>query len=250
MPMFRNTASQAVIGLAFWLCCEAALPGSFGVSPIRLTLTSEQPSGMLTVSNQSDEETVVQLDARAWSQQDGTDVLEAMEDLIVVPPLFTLQPGGTQVVRIGLRRPPLAGGEQTYRLLLREVPPPPPDGFNGLQVALNLSLPIFAQPANVSGPELNWDLEVSGPGAVELSLRNDGDAHAQLRSLRLTGVDGEVIEGKDLPAYLLRGQAIRWALDMDAEAGSRWKLTAETRTGPVEAELVLEPRGTKTLVLK
>lgn len=238
--MFRRSTSQAILGLALLLPGATALAGSFGVSPIRVTLTLQQPAGMLTVRNRSDAETVVQLDAHTWSQQDGAELLEKTADLIAVPPLFTLAPGGAQIVRIGLRRPPSAAGERTYRLLLREVPPPPADDFSGLQVALNLSLPVFVLPAAGAVPDLHWDLGVSGSGVAELRLRNDGDAHAQLRTVRLAGPAGELIEGQNLPVYLLPGQGRAWPLDTNAAAGSRWTLTADTDAGPLETELVFE----------
>jgi fimbrial chaperone protein len=237
--MYRNTTSQAVLSLALLILANAALAGSFSVSPIRVTLMAQQPAGMLTVRNQSDEETVVQLQANAWSQQDGADVLEPTTDLIAMPPLFTLPPGGSQVVRVGLRRPPTAAGELTYRLLLREVPPPPPEDFTGLQVVLNLSLPVFVLRAAGVEPELRWSFGRSEKGDAQLQLSNAGNAHVQVRQVHLAGPDGDSIEGRDLPIYLLPGQSRTWQLKAGMAAG-RWTLSAETDAGPVETELVLD----------
>ncbi len=238
--MFSRTKSQALIGLVLFLASQLALAGSFSVSPTRLTLSVLQSSGMLTVRNTSDEETVVQLQANAWSQQqDGSDVLEASSDLIAVPPLFTLKPGASQVVRVGLRRAPAAEGELTYRLLLREVPPPIEEGFNGLQVALNLSLPVFVLPPQGAAPELNWHMGYAADGSPVLQLFNRGNAHTQLRQVDLTRSDGTVIKGQNLPVYLLPGQNRSWPLAADTHTG-RWKLRATTDSGTLEAELALE----------
>jgi len=237
--MFRSTKSQAVIGLALLILTGLAQAGSFGVSPIRVTLTPQQPTGVLTVRNQSDQETVVQVQANAWSQQDGTDVLEESADLIAVPPLFTLPPGGSQVVRVGLRRPPAVEGELTYRLLLREVPPPPADDFTGLRVALNLSLPVFVLPAGGAQPELQGGLTRDADGAVGLQLLNAGNAHAQLQRFELTKPDGSVLNSPALSVYLLPGQSRSWDLEADALPG-RWSLSAMTDAGPVEFEMEFE----------
>lgn len=240
--MLLRKKCQALIGLALFLTSQLALAGSFSVSPIRLTLTAQQSSGMLTVRNTSDEETVVQLQANTWSQQqDGTDVLEISSDLLAVPPLFTLQPGASQVVRVGLRRAPAAGGELTYRLLLREVPPPLEEGFTGLKVTLNLSLPVFVLPPQGAAPELYWKMEYTPDGLPLLQLSNQGNAHTQVRKVDLTGPDGAVIEGQNLPVYLLPGKNRSWPLAADTQSG-RWNLSATTDTGSVEAELVLELR--------
>lgn len=236
---FRSTKSQAVLGLAFLIFTGLAQAGSFGVSPVRVTLTPQQPTGMLTVRNQSNESTVVQVQANAWSQQDGTDVLEESADLIAVPPLFTLPPGGSQVVRVGLRRPPAAEGELTYRLLLREVPPPPADDFTGLQVALNLSLPVFVLPAGGAQPELQGGLARDVDGALSLQLLNAGNAHVQVQQFDLTKPDGSVLNSAALSAYLLPGQSRSWDLGAEALPG-RWSLAAKTDAGPVEFELELE----------
>ncbi len=50
------------------------------------------------------------------------DVQVVSSDLLATPPIFTLQPGGSQIVRVGLRGARNVPGEVTYRLSLREVP--------------------------------------------------------------------------------------------------------------------------------
>lgn len=237
--MFRSTKSQAAFGLALLILTGLAQAGSFGVSPIRVSLTPQQSTGMLTVRNQSNEQTVVQVQANAWSQHDGADVLEESADLIAVPPLFTLPPGGSQVVRVGLRRPPAAEGELTYRLLLREVPPPPADDFTGLQVALNLSLPVFVLPAGGAQPKLQGGLARDADGTIALQLLNAGNAHVQLQRFELTRPDGSVLNSSALSVYLLPGQSRSWDLEAEALPG-RWSLAAKTDSGSVEFELELE----------
>lgn len=239
--MFRsNHKSQAVLGLALLLLAEAALAGSFGVSPIRLTLSAERASQMVTVRNTGEEETVVQVQSNAWLLREGADVLEPSAELIAVPPLFTLAPGGSQVVRIGLRRPPEPGVELTYRLLLREVPPPPEEGFMGLQVALELSVPVFVLPPGGASPDLDWQLARNADGALELRAHNTGNAHVQLQKARLESMDGQVIESPDLSVYLLPGQSRSWPLSGQAAVGSRWTLAAKTDAGELDVELLLE----------
>lgn len=237
--MFRSTQSQAVIGLALLLCCANALGGAFNVRPTRLELSATQSAGMLTITNPTAAETVVQVQVNAWSQRDGADLLDASRDLIAVPPLFTLRPGASQVVRVGLRRAPEPDAELTYRLLLREVPPPPAEGFTGLQVALNISLPVFVQAVGGSAPKLHWNLGRGADGLLTLQLSNSGNAHVQLTGVTLTGPD-RTVEGQNLPVYLLPGQSRAWPIDSGATGGTRWTVRAATDAGPVKAELVLE----------
>jgi len=238
--MYWCNNSQAVCGLALLLFCQLASASSFSVSPTRITLTSAQTAGVLTVRNPGTEEMVVQLQPRAWRQEEGADVLEPTADLIVVPPIFTVPAGGSQVVRIGLRRPPSPSDELSYRLLLREVPPPQAEGATGLRMALNVSLPIFVMPPGDADPELIWALDRAANGGLALSLRNEGRAHIQLKLLALKPSSGTDLQVKGLPAYLLPGQSRIWHFDT-AEPVGRWALSADTDSGTVETRLIIEP---------
>ena len=62
------------------------------------------------------------------------------------PPIATIAPDKEQIIRVGLRRAPDKERELSYRLFLQEVPAPPKPGFQGLQVALRVGLPVFVQP--------------------------------------------------------------------------------------------------------
>lgn len=237
--MIRSTKSQAACSLALLIIGQVALAGSFSVSPVRVHLSQQQPAGMLTVHNRTDQETIVQLQPNVWWQEGGADVLERTTELIVVPPLLTLKPGGSQVVRIGLRKAPPAGGELSYRLLLREVPPPPAKEFHGLQVALNISLPVFVQPVHAVQAEMHLRLVRAGEGRMELHVSNIGDAHIQFQQLSLADGAGTELTGRELPAYLLPGQRRIWQFETDA-AAELWSLSADTDGGALEAELLLE----------
>lgn len=238
--MFSRSFSQAACSLAVLFLTQGLWAASFGVSPVRIQLTAEQPSAMITVQNWSEEETtILQLQLNAWSQQDGRDVLEPSRDLVVVPPLITLEPGDAQVVRIGLRRPPPGGVEASYRLLLREVPPHPSQDFHGLQLALNLSLPVFVRPAHDVQAEMQYRLVESGSDGLELHVRNIGDAHIQFQGLNLADGAGTQLTGRNLPAYLLPGQHRVWHFETNAVA-QQWTVSAKTDAGTLEADLPLE----------
>lgn len=238
--MFGRTKSQAACSLALLFISQAALAGSIGVSPIRIHLTAQQPTTMLTVQNWSeDETTILQLQLNSWSQEDGEDVLEQTRDLIVVPPLISLQPGSSQVVRIGLRGSPPIGKEASYRLLLREVPKQPTPDFHGLQVALNLSLPVFVRPAREVRAEMQYRLVDSGSDGLELHVSNVGDAHIQFQGLNLADRAGTELSGHNLPVYLLPGQHRMWKFETNVVA-QQWTVSAQTNAGEVEAELLLE----------
>src|SRR5712692_6344838 len=116
-----RVAIPAAIAL-LWCCPAHVQAGSLHVSPVRLVLSQAQPTTILTLQNDGDQATVVQLEVMDWSQTDGEDIYTPTTGLLANPPIFTVLPGGTQTVRIGLRRPPDPQRERAYRLYLQEVP--------------------------------------------------------------------------------------------------------------------------------
>ena len=99
---------------------------------------------------------MVQTQGLAWSQEGGQDALTPSRDLLVSPAVFTLPAGGSQLVRVALRRNVDPARELTYRLLLQEVPQAASPDFNGLQIALRLSVPVFVEPLAPATPQIAW----------------------------------------------------------------------------------------------
>src|SRR5712692_1255538 len=106
-PLWHRVARRAVLAhtaSALGLCPARAQAGAFNVSPVRIALSQTHPTAILTMQNNGDQAVVVQIEVMAWSQADGKDIYTLSRDLLANPPIFTLVPQGTQIVRIGLRR--------------------------------------------------------------------------------------------------------------------------------------------------
>src|ERR1700722_9498766 len=113
-----------------------ARTGSFSVNPWRVVLSAARPVAALEVHNDGAEASVVQLDLVAWTQGDNTDVYAETGELLATPPILTLPPGGSRVVRIGLGGAPDRARELTYRLYIQEIPPPLATDFQGMRMTL------------------------------------------------------------------------------------------------------------------
>ena len=144
--MFHQFAARATLALAAAMILGVAHAGSFMVVPTRIELAPGKLSATLTIRNDDKEPAVIRLEPRAWDQKGDQDLYEATKEVLVTPPIVTVAPGAEQIVRIALRRPLDPQRELNYRLFLQEVAPPPRPGFSGLQVALRISMPIFARP--------------------------------------------------------------------------------------------------------
>lgn len=238
--MSLRQLSQRGLLLALFLGAGAALAGSFTVTPVRVALTTAEPIAALTVRNSSDEPAVVQLEATSWTQKDGTEHYERTRDLLATPPIFTLPPRGSQVVRIGLRRAADPRRELTYRLYLQEVPPPPPPDFVGMRVALRLGVPVFVQPAVVGVQELQWQLLRSADGKLSIACLNSGTVHARIAGFSLTPAGGAALPTQPVAADVHAGQRREWLVrgELIAPPGNALHLLVMTERGDVHANLV------------
>lgn len=238
-----RAAKAAAVFLFIGLNPGLLWAGSFHVAPVRVDLSTQQTSAALNVENNGDEPVVIQLQATAWSQDNGQDQYPASADLLATPPIFTIQPGAAQIVRIGMRRPASVDHELSYRLFLQEVPPPPKPGFRGLQVALRIGIPVFVQPKTKVAPVLNWKLERQTRNNIKVNLKNDGNAHVQVIDFSVTRPDDRTLAIQQVSTYLLPGQSRNWVLPTDPGqpfSGDKVHVIVNTDTGKVETDATLE----------
>lgn len=221
-----------------------ALAGSFEVNPIRVELNAATRSVALTVKNSGTSAVVVQASVSAWSQQDGKDVLTPTNEVLISPPVMTIQPDKEQIVRVGLRRAPDAQRELSYRIFLQEVPPPPQPGFQGLVVALRVGLPIFVQPRG--GPakaNLVWNAELRENQTIRMKVENQGTGHIQISTLELFSAGGgEPVADHSGLAYVLPGQSREWDMklrDQRVKKGDNLRMKVSTDAGSIDAQIDL-----------
>jgi fimbrial chaperone protein len=240
--MNRQLIGQVLRGLAvFFAGAGLAHAGSFSVNPVRVTLSAKQPVAAITVRNAGSEPAVVQLETNTWSQDQGRDVLVPTSDVLATPPIFTVPPGKTQILRIGLRRPSAATGETTYRLVLREVPEA--SRSLGVKVALRISMPVFVVPASAVAPVLEWRTTRTADGQIRVHVTNTGTAHAQLSKIELALAEGgRALGTRTMADYVLPGNSRSWTLAPaeTATVGALVRIASTTDAGSFQSETRLE----------
>ncbi len=216
-----------------------AQAGSLTVTPVIVTLDDRTHSAALTVKNEGNEVRVIQTELLRWTQKDGADVQTPSGDILVNPPLATLQPGQTQVVRIGLKRRADNTQELAYRLFITEVPPPS-EHFTGLRIALRLGIPVYVSPKAKPSARLGWQAARAPNGALLLTVLNDGNCHLRVDSFKVIdpGTGRALGASRPGPFTLLAGQARRYSLVLPAKwAGREVKLLSNTADGPAETRV-------------
>lgn len=227
--------------------CAALLSGaasaqSLTVLPVNIQMPPGAMATTMTVINNGTAETNVQIRALAWSQPNGADDLTASDDVLASPPIVTIPAGGTQVVRLILRRPPQAR-EATYRILLDQIPAAAAPGT--VRIALRLSIPVFAAPATRVVPRVQYHVE-SGGGQSFLIASNQGGRHDVLHDITLATTDGHrLITGGMVSPYILAGTTRRWPITADRRlppVGGTLQLTARATMGPVTERVPVRGR--------
>lgn len=207
MRWWRQAWVAAVAALLLWVAPASA--GSYSVKPVIVDLSDQRPATTLRVTNTQSQPISLQVATFAWSQHDGEDQLTETQAIIAMPPVFTLPPGKTQSLRVGLRGAKPGDAEQAFRLVLKEIPSAEQGG--GLQLALNMSLPVFVKPSAKVEPELRWQLRRGAAGDLALRVENRGGAHSKFSEWQLQR-QGDTLANETGLFYLLPGASREWPL--------------------------------------
>lgn len=224
------------------------LAQNFGFTPTLLDIDASQNLVTeTTMINGTTTPARFNVEAVLWHIVDGKEVLDETRDLIVNPSTFTVKPGGSQLIRIGVRKKP-GNTELTYRVLVKQVPIEGvelpkigagnlgKDSKAGMNIALTFSLPVYVTPPGAQ-PKLSFTATLQGKD-VTLLLQNSGNRRVIMREVRF--IRGEVTQGtKVLP--LLASSAITLTLpELGGQTGPL-KLRYEAEDGRTLEQTITLP---------
>ncbi len=209
--------------------------GPFSVNPVRIFMTPKDKAVAVTITNEGDDELVMQADLYLWKQKPGgEDELELTDDLLMSPPIIKLAGKSRQVVRLARLSPVKQAEQLTYRMIVREIPEALPNkGTLQLQIAIAFSLPVFITP-----PTARYHLDCSArktaPDIVSATCENSGTAYAQLIDLTIADQNGDKFASRETGGYIL--PSIKRTFDMKSEdnkpiSGGKANLTVRLDDG-------------------
>lgn len=209
-----------------FVACVASGAGSLRVAPVRLDLPQDRRAVALTVTNTGNSSTLMQLDLKRWSQAAGNDDYSAADDLIVSPPIFTLDAGAEQVVRVGRRTAGQPAKEVAYRLFVQEVPTPGSiTSPSELNVVLRIGIPIFATPPNAPQAEVEWALQCREGSSAVLVAMNRGGRALRIDELKVHAAGSDHTERA---VYVLAGATRAFLLSDLPASARRVELTGQS----------------------
>ena len=205
--------------ISSWLPASA---GAFNVKPIRVFLSKDSGSTVVTIENEDQNVLRLQVRAYAWTNdRNGQPVLVPTDDLIVFPTLVDINPMEHRSIRIGFSGSGIAK-ERTYRIALDEMPSLESQlgksRAPGLQVRTRVTIPVFFSPMVDSTNTALQNVSVRH-GTLRGSVSNGGNVHATVSGVTVTGRDasGNTIFDKAINGwYVLAGES--W--DFQANLGS------------------------------
>lgn len=227
------------LSFAAWLAGPPAAAATLDIAPVSHELTAARPALSMTVTNRGDAPVTLQVRGFAWDQDSGEDRLTPAAEVIVSPPIFSIAPGQSQVLR-ALVQGPAPERERSYRLLIDELPA---EGErSAVRMALRLSVPVFVKPALEQPPaKLDWALAADGRS---IRVANVGGSRHRVHRLELLRADGQRLAASSSGPYVLAGAQRRWTLDEDARSlkpGEALRVSALTDAGRIEVPLVVAP---------
>lgn len=239
--MKRLHAIGAALSLTAALAALVGTPAAaatLDIAPVSHELTAARPALSMTVTNRGDAPVALQVRGFVWDQDSGEDRLLPAAEVLVSPPIFSIAPGQSQVLR-ALVQGAVSERERSYRLLIDELPA---EGErSAVRMALRLSVPVFVKPAVEQPARLAWTLAADGRS---IRVANLGGSRQRVHRLELLRADCQRLAASASGPYVLAGAQRRWTLDEDARSlkpGETLRVSALTDAGRIEVPLVVAP---------
>ena len=224
-----KTTTSFLAFLSCFLFASIAQAASISVSPIRIDVPAPASSASVNLRNEAALPANIQIRIFKWVLKDGDDFYEETDDVVATPPVATVPPAGSALVRIVRTSNGPVTGEESYRLVVDEIPDANRIRNSGVSMALRYVIPVFFLNGDADQPRLAWSIRTEG-GKRMLVATNSGDRSSRISNLRL---DKTVLFG-GLAGYVLGHSTRMWPLPAKASGG---RVTADSNNGPIDAPL-------------
>jgi fimbrial chaperone protein len=242
--MHRNflTTGLMIVSAA---SASVAFAGSFGISPVGLSLPANRSASSVTIENTGDAPIVIQGQALAWTQDAGKNLRTESRALILNPPLFRLAPGEKQLVRVASRSGPPRETEAAYRVVFTEILPEEAPNQKGLsfRIALAQDIPVFIEPVLPGkNRDVRWEARQSAAG-YRITVINNGERHYRLTNVRLSVAEQPTVQVGVVVALAQSSFAIDVPASHPARATSSIRLLGQLESSEardVDSQITIE----------
>lgn len=215
--MPRAFLFAAVLSLGF---AAQALAASLQIAPVGFDLPASTKAAQLTLHNLGTSPLNAQIRIFRWSQANGQDQLAETQDVVASPPAATIEPDQDHLIRLVRTAAAPVAGEESYRLLVDELAPPPDPNTTttGITFVVRYSVPVFFHDAKAAA-HLAWTASIAN-NSVSISVQNSGTRHMRISEMTVTSASGsKIVFSVGLVGYVLAGSAMSWSKPVPANSG-------------------------------
>lgn len=217
------------------LPCAPAAAAALRVSPILVEGAAGADAG-LTLRNVEPRPVTVQVRVYRWSLAEGRDDLVPTDDVVASPPIVTVAPLEDYRVRVDRAAAGEPRGEESYRIVVDEVPSVDRQRNGTVAVVLRYVIPAFFAAPDATPPRLAWSFASRG-GRTVLRAVNTGDRRVQVSDLALRAGRATTAVQKGLAGYVLGHSARDWPLPAGARPAPGASVTARGDHGALDAPI-------------
>jgi len=192
--------SLIALGTALASGADAA---SLQVTPVSLQVPAPGATTTLQLTNESALPLSAQIRVFRWTQQNGVENLEPTATVAASPPAATLAPRQKYTIRVIRLDPAPVEGEESYRVVVDELPDPDQARNGAINMVLRYSIPLFFTAPGARPPRVAWTAGRQN-GRLSLLAANEGDRHLRISNLKVRDGGGATVSfGPGLAGYVL-----------------------------------------------
>ena len=233
-------SARALLFVLIVLIAGPAAAAMLSVAPVSLEISAPRTNAKLNLENRGEEPVTVQIRVFRWENKNGKDSLTPTSSVVASPPMAMLKPHGKYTVRIVRVAQAPVTSEESYRLLVDQLPKLVKQSGSRVSFLIRQSIPVFFTTAETQRAALAWSARIEGHKLV-LIAQNNGRRRAKLSSIRLAGPAGVFSSEEGLAGYVLSGSTAQWVQPSPPGLASGAKITivAQDEHGPVEATAII-----------
>ena len=232
----RSIATALFASVVVCAACAPAGAGSLHVEPVLVDITAPGAASTVTLRNEGTTPIDAQIRVFKWSIVNGKEELRPTDDVVASPPSVTLTPKGQYVARIvRVSKQPVIG-EESYRLMVDQLPDLAQQKNGAVNLMVRYSIPVFFGAANKKNPTVAWSVAAKGD-KVTLTVHNSGERRLRISALSLRDGSGKHISfGSGLAGYALGQSAMSWTVPgRGFSTSGAISVTAQSDGGPIQA---------------
>jgi len=238
---WRKALLAILFGGAATAAPRAWAAAALQIAPVLLEIPAGGATTSLNIVNQDSRPAAVQFRLFRWRQSEGAETLTPTEDVVASPPIATVGPRANLTVRVIRVASGAVASEESYRLVVDQLPDNGGGGRSIVSILLRQVLPVFFEPAEPGSPDVVWSLGRVRHNYV-LRARNSGGRRLRIARLALSRDGASVALGGGLFGYALAHSDMSWTLPAQRAsfaAGARVTLRGDSDVGVLRASALV-----------